>query len=110
MRNKEVMRVLIVDDETSVRDALVLAFEMADESRFEVTAVSSLDECVEIERDGKANFDICVIDLGFGPQSEFLAGFRVLSGLGCLRSGGVGIVYTGFPTIRNAVIRHPTNS
>lgn len=103
MIDKEAARVLIIDDETSMRNVLMLAFKIADKFRFEVTDAKSLDECVALERDGKANFDICVIDLGFGPEIELLAGFRVLSGLGCLRGGGLGIVYTGFPTIRNAV-------
>lgn len=97
------VRVLVVDDDPFVREALQASLEMAPETRFEAVLAESPDRCVALEQQGKLDFDVCIIDLGFSPQDEFLVGFRMLLGLSCIRQGGLGIVYTGFPTLANAV-------
>ena len=97
------VRVLVVDDDPFVREALQASLEMAPETRFEAVLAESPDRCVALEQQGKLDFDVCIIDLGYSPKGDFLVGLGMLLGLSCIRQGGLGIVYTGYPTLANAV-------
>jgi DNA-binding NarL/FixJ family response regulator len=97
-------RVIIVDDEKDIRDSLTMCFEGSTKYAFDVVAKASPEECIELDLETCGDFDICIIDLGFHSRfgEDGLTGNRLLAGLGCLRSSGLGIVYTGQSSLRNA--------
>lgn len=102
-RNTTQVRVLVIDDEKAVREALADSFRSSEVYDFVVVLASSAEECVALEQQADAAFDVCVVDLGFTVTDKSLIGFGLLIGLKYLRHGGIAIVYTGSPTIENAV-------
>lgn len=99
--NKEKKRLLIVDDEKPLLDALVRAFSVAQHFEYEITALLDLKEVVNQEVED-AEFDICVIDLGFGRERDLL-GFMALFSRSELNRADMRIVYSGHPKIKNVV-------
>ena len=97
------IKVLVVDDQVNVRESLVNCFGLSTRFAFEVTDRSSPEDCVDLDLQSDGDFDVCIIDLGFDAGSDERRGNRLLAGLSCLRSSGLGIVYTGHPSVENAV-------
>lgn len=94
-----VRTVLIVDDEEGQVLTLRDAFERRTKYfKYKVTSKSNIDDCLSLETE---QFDVCVVDLGFGDS---LPGFNLLIGLNCLRDGGAGIVYSAYPETKNVVV------
>lgn len=101
---KDTRRLLIVDDDEQVLNALVRSFKVAKCFEYETTAVLNLKEVVRQELEDE-EFDICIVDLGFGPtdrEPDYL-GFLALIARSELNRAETRIVYSGHPEIQNVV-------
>lgn len=100
--NNNKRRVFLIDDEQDLREQLKLAFELSREYAYEVTAVASLEECIDADF-LKEPFDIVIVDLALSgsgtPESEGL----ILLLSSDLREVEHRIVYTAHPKIENVV-------
>ncbi|MBL0939029.1 MAG: response regulator [Gemmatimonadaceae bacterium] len=83
-------QILIVEDETSIRDTLVEFFEMEGN---QVTAAAELTEAIDFMR--RRRFDLIVTDLRLGPKRE--GGLQVIALAGMLSPDALVLVLTAFP-------------
>ena len=103
---KDRKRLLIVDDEKPMLDALVRSFSVAQRFEFETTALLDLKDVVSQELEDE-EFDVCITDLGFGPSERevdyhgFL--FIAMIARNSLNYEVMRIVYSGHPEIQNVV-------
>lgn len=90
MTNTEVHQVLVVEDESSIRDTLVEFFEVDGN---QVTAAAQLTEAIDLLR--RRRFDLIVTDLRLGPKRE--GGLQVIALAGMLSPDALVLVLTAFP-------------
>lgn len=101
---KDRKRLLIVDDDEGVRNSLSREFAVAQRFAFDVTAVLDMQELVTAGLDD-TEFDISIVDLGFGPMEIEHLGFIFMAQIArsALTCAEMRIVYTGHPELHNAV-------
>ncbi len=94
MESREVKRVLVVEDEQSIRDILVELFEVEGNH---ITAVESLPEALEVLK--TQSFDFIVTDLRLGGKRD--GGLQVMAMAGMVCDGATVLVLTAYPDDSN---------
>ena len=94
MESQEVKRVLVVEDEQSIRDILVELFEVEGNH---ITAVESLPEALEVLK--TQSFDFIVTDLRLGGKRD--GGLQVMAMAGMVCDGATVLVLTAYPDDSN---------
>lgn len=94
MVSREVKRVLVVEDERSIRDILVELFEVEGNH---LTAVESLPEALEVLK--TQSFDFIVTDLRLGGKRD--GGLQVMAMAGMVCDGATVLVLTAYPDDSN---------
>lgn len=91
---KNPKRMLVVDDEKSVRDLLA---EYLNEYGYEVTCAANGQDALKIYQQG--HFDIILSDLNMAPMD----GLELLNKVKEINSGAIFIIITGYPSITSSI-------
>jgi|SRR5438309_9479020 len=92
---KESKRLLLVDDEPSIRATLALILQ---EHGFQVSVAGSVAEAIQTVQ--KQNFDALLSDLNIAEPGD---GFAVVRAIRQLNPGCVAVILTGYPAFETAV-------
>jgi len=95
IRNSVQLRILLVDDNESVRSMMKLAFEQND---FRVTTAANVPEALQLI--GKERFDVLLCDLHMPGAGD---GFTVVSAMRHTNPDAVTLVFTGYPALTEAM-------
>ena len=90
MANATTNQILIVEDETSIRDTLLEFFDVEGN---QVTAAAELTEAVDLLR--RRSFDLIVTDLRLGAKRD--GGLQIIALAGMLSPDALVLVLTAFP-------------
>jgi len=91
---KKPKRMLVVDDEKSVRDLLA---EYLNEYGYEVTCAANGQDALKIYKEG--HFDIILSDLNMAPMD----GLELLNQVKEMNSDAIFIMITGYPSIKSSI-------
>ena len=91
---KNPKRMLVVDDEKSVRDLLT---EYLNEYGYEVTCAANGQDALKIYKEG--HFDIILSDLNMAPMD----GLELLNTVKEINSDAIFIMITGYPSITSSI-------
>lgn len=100
-RTKKIKKILLIEDNDEVVDALIEGLKMSSLYNFKVTVIKNAQECVE-KRIDKKKFDMAIIDLKL-PGGTRLLGLRIVSILSFNYPGALLVVYSAFPQIENII-------